>query len=228
MIRFAVFSIPRLSAWRIPGALASLMPVALLPLSALAQEPDPRRMSDRTWMSLSGDVVSAEEDSFELDYGGGVVTIEMDRWNWYQEGLQLPEGEYVTVYAYVDDDVFNRNLIEANSIYVPGLDSFFFAAGADEETSTIVAWVPNDQTVVNGTVMSIGEDGFTVDTGLHTLTISTAQLGYDPFDDEGYQKIEVGDRVAAIGELDKDFFEEREFEASRITSLAADSARPSY
>jgi hypothetical protein len=46
-------------------------------------------------------------------------------------------------------------------------------------------------------------------------------MPYSPLDDEGYQKIRVGDYVKITGTLDVDSFEGRELEASSIVKLAS-------
>lgn len=70
------------------------------------------------------------------------------------------------------------------------------------------AEVPLDLTVttVRGTVESLGDAQFTLDTGPTDLTVVTGGLGYDPLDDTGYQQVDVGDRVSVSGDIDEQFF----------------------
>lgn len=43
--------------------------------------------------------------------------------------------------------------------------------------------------------------------------------GYNPMDDEGYQQIDVGDRVSVTGDIDIDTWEKRELMAETIVTL---------
>ena len=124
---------------------------AALATSSLAagsgNDPRPYQQSDETWISMKGTVESVKPDSFILDYGMGSIIVEMDDWDWYAEGSALKKGDKVTVYGDVDDDIFEVTSIEANSVYVEGLNSFFFASANDEEapwrTATFVALCRN-------------------------------------------------------------------------------------
>ncbi|MBD3335517.1 MAG: hypothetical protein GF355_08370 [Candidatus Eisenbacteria bacterium] len=44
-------------------------------------------------------------------------------------------------------------------------------------------------------------------------------MGYNPLDDEGYRKVEAGDRGMVIGEMDPGLFEGRELVADSVTTL---------
>jgi hypothetical protein len=57
----------------------------------------------------------------------------MDDWDWYAEGKNLIDGDKVTVYGRIDDDFFETTSIEASSVYVESLGSYFYASAADEE-----------------------------------------------------------------------------------------------
>jgi hypothetical protein len=45
-------------------------------------------------------------------------------------------------------------------------------------------------------------------------------MPYNPLDDKGYQKIEVGDVVSVSGNMDDDFLEGRELVAESIVTIA--------
>lgn len=76
-------------------------------------------------------------------------------------------------------------------------------------------------TVVQGTITSVDVNGeqFTLDSGLQELTVEVDELTYNPLDDEGFQQLDVGDRVSVQGSIDHDFFEGRVFEANYVTTL---------
>jgi hypothetical protein len=44
-------------------------------------------------------------------------------------------------------------------------------------------------------------------------------MPYNPLDDEGYQKVDVGDRVSVTGTMDYDLFEGRELVADSLVIL---------
>jgi len=51
------------------------------------------------------------------------------------------------------------------------------------------------------------------------ITVEVDELMFNPLDNEGYQQLDVGERVRVNGEMDDDFFEGRVFEADYITSM---------
>ncbi len=206
----------------------ALLIAAVPALASDAEKSDPYEMRDDSWISLSGTVTTANPDSFVLDYGDGLVTVEMDDWDWYREGYNILSGDRVTVYGAIDDDLFESTTIEASSVYVESLNNFFYASAADEEDSmyTVTTPIILSETKVRGTVTSVSEltGEFTIDTGLRKITVETDDMLYDPLDDEGYQKIEVGDRVSVRGEVDRDLFEGRELVADSVITLSTNDS----
>ncbi|MDT8449863.1 MAG: hypothetical protein RQ847_06780 [Wenzhouxiangellaceae bacterium] len=191
--------------------------------SAVAQ-PNPATLEDDTWLSLNGTVTSVSDTTFRLDYGDGIVTVEMDDWDNYGEAFVLADGDNVTVFGEVDDDLYEKTKIEASSVYVEDLNSYFYASSADEEE--IGEWAieldpeVGDITYI-GTVESVDPlaEEFTIDTGATELTVDSSPLLYNPLDDEGFQQIEKGDRVSVNGVVDSDFFEGSELKADSIVTL---------
>ena len=188
-----------------------------------AAAPQPYQKPDGTWIALSGKVESAKPDSFVLNYGKGNIIVEMDDWDWYAEGAALKKGDEVTVYGDVDDDVFEVSSIEANSVYVKGLNSFFFASANDEEnTWRTTTFVPSSETTIWGTVQSVKDRELTLDTGSGALTINTLTMGYNPVDNDGFQRVEKGDLISVTGHMDPAFFGDREFNAESIITISED------
>lgn len=196
-----------------------------LALTASAQ--DPYEKADDSYISLSGTVVTSDADSFILDYGEGLITVEMDDWDWYGDAYGILADDDVTVYGYVDDDFFETTTIEASSVWVEDLNTYFYASGADEEGAAegypyvTTVWYDYDYTVT-GKVTSVTGREFTVDTGNRKISVDTWQLGYNPLDDQGFLKIEKGDRVTVYGDLDLSVFDERELSAEAIVKLQDD------
>jgi uncharacterized protein YdeI (BOF family) len=204
------------------STLTAAIALAFAP-NAMGQD-DPKAMPDDSWISLSGTVTSAEADSFTLDYGDGTITVEMDDWDSYGDAWPLVSGDDVTVYGEVDEHLYTDDTIEAASVYVDDLNSFFYASAADEEELGAWALDPYDEVgdiTYVGTVESVNDmtDTFTIDTGAKELTVETDALMYDPLDDEGFQQIEVSDVVSVDGVVDEDFFTNNDLIADRIVTL---------
>lgn len=182
---------------------------------------------DGTWVSLSGTAVETGPSSFTLDYGKGSILVEMDDWAWYeQDGYGLLDGDKVRVYGEIDDDFAEITKLEADSVYVESLGSYFYANSADEEDYRVSVVTPiiTGVTEVSGTVSSVDGREFTVDSGPREVTIDTSTMGYNPLDKEGFQKVEKGDRVSVTGNMENDFLETMELMADTVITLEEDNA----
>ena len=198
------------------------------PLAVSAAAVSPYLAADDSWITLSGTVTSSTENSFKLDYGAGLVTVEMDDWNWFEEDGDVLPGDTVTVYGEVDDDLFETASIEASSVYFENLGTYFYASSADEESvedidMTPAAPIAVGDMVITGTVNSVTGREFTIDSGAQEMTVDTALMTYDPTDDEGYQQISEGDVVTVTGEIELDTFENSEIMADTVLTLEDDS-----
>ena len=186
---------------------------------------DPYEKADDTWISISGTVDLVRPDTFILDYGDGKITVEMDDGDRDADAYKLMKGDKVTVNGVVDDDFFEKTTIEASSVYVENLGTYFYASAVDEEDTFVTYWSPVEvsRTVVQGTVTDVdamaGE--LTLHTGTRAIRVEVDEMSYDPLDDEGYQKIEIGDRISVSGEMDSDLFEGRELVADSILTLSS-------
>lgn len=191
--------------------------------AALGQE-DPYTAADDTWITLSGTVESTDADEFMLDYGDGIITVEFDDGDRDADAYKLLAGDKVTVTGKVDDDFIEMTKIEASGVYIDNLGTTFFASAVDEETSdSVVAQVDvpvvvSSATII-GTVEKTGQEEFVVDSGLSEIRVDTESMPYDPLDNEGFQKIDAGDRVKVSGRIDSDMFSDNEFVADAVVTL---------
>jgi uncharacterized protein YdeI (BOF family) len=204
--------------------------IALVVAGTPASGADPMTKPDRSWISLTGDVVQSSIEQFRLDYGEGLITVEMDDWDWYDEANHIRAGDRVTVYGRIDDDLYERRTIEAGSVYVFDRNTYYYASDADEESVVYNAGaiIPDGAWMsVRGTVEKIDGREFVLDTGSGTVRIDTVFMPYNPLDDVGFQAIEPGDRVLVTGNLDLDFFEKREIQADGIVTLSRDETKRS-
>jgi len=227
MLRNNSKSIELLKRLMIASAAVLVFAVALalgFSTSAAAGEKNPYAMADNTWITLSGEVQSVNLDTFMLDYGDGYVVVEMDDGDRDADAYKLMKGDKVTVTGRVDDDFLETTTIEASSVYVENLGTTFFSSSIDEETSeslvaTVSVPVVVAETVVQGTVTEVNEHEFTVDAGVTDLRVEVNEMLYNPLDDEGYQKIDVGDRVKVTGNIDSGLFEAKELVADTVIKL---------
>ncbi len=72
---------------------------------------------------------------------------------------------------------------------------------------------------VRGTVSKIDGRDFLLDTGPRQIRVATDMMSYNPLDDEGYQKIDVGDRVRVTVAMDYEFWDGRELTADAVITL---------
>ncbi|NIQ96097.1 MAG: hypothetical protein GWN87_19275 [Desulfuromonadales bacterium] len=198
----------------------SVAAVAVLLAAPTAAE-SPYERANNTWISISGEVESVSPDSFWLDYGEGRVLVEMDDGDRDADGYKLIKGDRVTVSGRIDDDFFEQTKIEAGSVYVEKLGTYFYASAMDEEdyNFTIIAPVVVSETVVQGVVTEVDSDQFTIDTAARKVDVETDTLAYNPLDDKGYQKIGVGDLVRVTGKADYNLFEGHEIKADTVVKI---------
>lgn len=190
--------------------------------ATLMGEETPYKKKDGSWISINGTVTTVGPDSFKLDYGKGIVLVEMDDWDMDADGFKLIPDDNVIVYGRVDDDLFEKTTIEANSVYVKSLNTYFYANSADEETIPAAATVSvvDYNLQLTGTVTGVDGRRFIIDNGKSQMQIDTSEMSYNPLDDEGSQQIEIGDRVSVTGDIDVGTWDKRLLMAEKIVTLA--------
>jgi len=152
----------------------------------------------------------------------------MDDWDWYSKQYSYLPGDEVVVYGYVDDDLYEMTSIEASSVYVKDLNTYFYANPTDEEgmAESYVSFGLIDSDVqITGVVTSTKDREFTIDTGNRRITVETLNMPYNPLDNKGFQKIEKGDYVQVSGNMDYDFYETKEIMAESIVTLEEDATK---
>ncbi len=189
---------------------------------ALAQDPDAK--ANNAWISISGWAISADENSFVLDYGKNTVVVELNDWQWYSDNYDRVEDFRITVYGKVDDDLYETMTIDAQSVYVEGAETYFYAGDADQTEADFYDWAaPRDievgQVTITGTVTGLDGRKFSIARGKRKVTVDTMGMESNPMDDLGFQKIEQGDVVKVIGELEAGSFEKREIAADKVITL---------
>ena len=175
--------------------------------------------SDGSLLTLGGTVVATAPDWFRLRAGGEEVTVEMDDWDWYQEGRALKVGDEVTVTGRVDKGLWEENKIEASSVFVRNLGVSFLANGVDEEERTAaLVQVGTATTSAQGFVSNVEGQEFTVGAMTGPVRVDMSQLKSKP-------KVKAGDRVYTWGSLDVDVAEGVEMMAQGVSVLSADRTK---
>jgi hypothetical protein len=138
-------------------------------------------------------------------------------------GYLLMQGDSVTVYGLIDDDFFEARTIEASRVYVENLGTYFYASAVDEEDRggfvTLFSSLDPSTVVLQGSVTAVDDEEFVIDVGSRQVTVEVEEMAYNPLDDEGYQRVDVGDVVSVTGEVDDDFLEGREVVAESVTTI---------
>jgi uncharacterized protein YdeI (BOF family) len=201
----------------------SIVGIVGLAFAFAAMAANPYLKPNNTWISISGSVEGVPTgDTFILNYDQGTITVEMDDWDNDADAYKLVEGDNVVVYGWIDDDIFETRTIEASSVYVENLGTYFYASGADEEDyiyPTVTVPVVVNTIGLQGTVSEVNGREFTLNTGLRKITVDTMDMLYNPMDDTGFQKIRKGDVVSVNGTIETDFFNDRQLSADSIVTL---------
>jgi uncharacterized protein YdeI (BOF family) len=206
-----------------PTFVLSLLASALVATPALAQSP--KLQPDDSWMSISGTVIDSEDDEFTLDYGNGQISVETDDWQWRGADMPLLPGDEVTVYGQVEQHLFVDASIEADSIFVESLGTYFYPSPtSNASTYTVVDVTPVTPVVVGnlvytGTVQNVGDRQFSINTGDLRLTVDTGTMKNNPLDDEGRLKVQKGDTVSVLGDLGTGVIGDRKLYAGSIVIL---------
>lgn len=177
---------------------------------------------DRSWVRLDGTVVRTTDRSFELNFGDGVITVEMDDWAGSKEAKPIHPNDAVIVYGRIDRDLHRRKAVEAGGVYVERLKTTFFASAADEEA--IGMWPQTNVEVgriaISGRIASISGKLLELDTGAGgNVTVDVSKLGYDPLDKQGFQQLAVGDHIRVVGRIESAYFAANSLIAERVVRV---------
>ncbi len=202
--------------------------VAASLISAPLAAQTPRIDPDGSWISLSGEVKSPELETFILDYGDASIVVEMDDWDRDADAAVLLEGDSVTVYGAVDQNLFTDTTIEASSVFVQSLGTYFYASAMDEESFRAFDLTPVIPVVIGtisytGTVSGTDGRKFMMNTGERKITVDTQSLDYNPMDPVGFRQIDEGDVVTVSGTLDAEAIEQGELDARSIVIIHDES-----
>jgi len=220
------------------AALVAALAIALAATPAAAQQgsanedpnqayedvppPAPHELEEDTWISLGGVVTEVGRDRFEIDYGDGTIIVEMDDGDRDADGYQLKVGDRVSVVGQIDDAFAETTTIEAAGVYVEKIHTFFRVKPHDAEREAVARFEPVivPESLLQGIVTSVGPQQFTVARKGRRITVDVSQLDHDPLDDEGYQRVEIGDRVSVSGDMSFDILDGYMFVATSVVEIS--------
>ena len=174
--------------------------------------------NDGSVLTLAGQVVATGSSWFTVGVGQERVIVEMDDWDWFQEGKALKPGDQVTVTGRVDQDIWEVKKLEASSVNVRNLGMTFYASGADEEDLARGLVTADSMSSAQGLVTDVEGQEFTVGGITGPVRIDMSQVQSKP-------PIKVGDRVYSWGEIDIDPREGVEIMADGVTIISADKTK---
>lgn len=159
------------------------------------------------YISISGKVDKVRADYFILVSNGKRIHVEMDDYDWDSDGYKVVKGDRVVVSGFIDQDYLEKKKIEAGSVYVKNLDTYFFANSSDEEDIytpdiqySMMKKIPDSVTYrIKGKVVQISNDSFVVDSGLNKWRIDTNYMSFNPLDDVGFTQVDINDKVTVTG-----------------------------
>jgi hypothetical protein len=193
------------------------------PIVLLAQDDqDPRAAGDGSWVGISGTVQSTANNAFVLNYGDGTINVELEREN--AEGTEhaFLEGEQVTVYGIVNEGFFRATTIQARAVFVESMSTYTYVTDGFNEFVKITTPGFTSGSVVQGVVTASNGRNLTIDKGDRSITIDTSILAEDPATAEGTRRVQVGDRVTAVGTMGRSFWTGRTLRASSLYKLGND------
>ena len=166
-------------------------------ITSATAEDTPYTAENESLYTLSGKVTQIAQESFVLDYGKGDIVIEMDDYGKTPEVDYLSIGDEVTVHGFIDADEGEVRSIEAGSVYVKSLNTYYYANGSDEEDYMSVQTKPRlvayPKIRVQGVIEGIEDEKFQLSTPIGSMIIDTKEMDNNPTDEDGFHKLQAGD-----------------------------------
>lgn len=156
-------------------------------------------LDDGDRITIAGLVASVLPDRFTLDHRTGTVTVEMDDWDpAYREAMPLRKGDQVVVSGAIDDNLYLRKRIEAESVFINTINTYFYANPADEDNRPRPGFRPDADAYVDlvGTVEAVEGEGLLLRIGERQVRVS---LGDVPPGER--ERVSAGDRLYLWGDM---------------------------
>lgn len=167
------------------------------------------------FVTISGKVSKVEADSFNLMSQGRKIIVGTYGNNWDADGFRLVKGDVVIVTSKIDQDFIKNKKIEADSIYVKSLKTYFYKKDkSDEATPFLSANLYNQDKLpestsieLQGEITDVNERNITVNTGFRKVLVSTKEMNFNPLDKVGLTRVKKGDQVKVTGVISDSFFQ---------------------
>ncbi len=177
----------------------------------------PNAQTDGTWVGVHGTVESTSSGSFVLDYGSGNIKVIVDpsATNPYE----FTANEAVTVYGVIDEGFFKATTLRARTIHLDGQKRY--ACTTDGADAKVVEFVPAMYAgmLVHGRVSGKTATLVMVDQGDRTVTVDISKLVPVPNGGNDGTKVQEGDYVTVVGQMDQGLFSGRKFVATSMTVM---------
>ncbi|MBD66328.1 MAG: hypothetical protein CME62_14045 [Halobacteriovoraceae bacterium] len=192
-----------------------------------------KNATDGEYITVSGKVEKASGKMFHLKSENKKIKVTMDNHfdTWAADGFKVREGDKVVVTGRVDKDLLDNDSLNAGSVYVQNLGTYFYGDSSDKSQTpklsssylSIQDLPENTSVDITGTVSNVSGREFTVNTGTRRIQVDTAGMAYNPMDNVGLTQIKEGDRVTVSGVVDDKYLDEKELAPGYIIELPENS-----
>lgn len=179
--------------------------------------------------TISGQVTDFHDGAFTLRHTRGVIEMNFDGWPSSREAGQpvIEIGDNVTVSVELSEAFVSGGDTSVVSVYSEDTRTFSTfgmpVAGAGSAVLPMVSPLDvvgdrGDSTLF-GTITRVWSEGFVLESGAAEVDVDTSALFYDPFDEIGDQRLEVGDVVAISGLIAPGFPQDADFTAEQVVEV---------
>lgn len=194
--------------------IAAVALIAPARLSAQSDQSGWSAAGDNEWISVTGTVKETTKNGFTLKYDADSIVVELDDYQ-SMDRQAVRSGDRVTVTGLIDNDFHQDRTIEAGSVYIDRLDTYFYASASDEEDGPYprgaqMHTMRDEWVSMTGTITGLTGATLELDTGSRTFSVDLSDAKYN-------KDIGKGDRVTVTGNLNEaDLFERWEIVASSV------------
>ncbi len=162
------------------------------------------------------------ENTFTLNYGGNVVTVQTDSpfKRLYEPTAtdRLVVGERVSVSGRVDENWMDQKIVDAYAITRANGEVLYSSVRDVVMPERLSTKEEGDYIVLSGEVASInGTEGFLLKYGDEGgILVATEGMAVNPLRENAFNPVEIGDSVTVRGVIDNDLFEMKQINAYAV------------
>lgn len=211
-------------------AAAAILLLTSAPDASIAQDRSHEK-SMESLFSISGQVVDDLDGYYVLRSDGGRTKIRFRGWpkDLPANPSILGIGDDVTVVGWLGPDTLTvGGILDVMGVYVEDRRAYFaLSASADDASERAAPILPpsggfgpvNGRASLTGIISEIGDGELTLQAGDVRILVETSSLSYDPFDENGSQRLSLGDTVTVGGVLERNIKDGPRLRADRVTSI---------